>query len=158
MDASKAAFDKAASAVRSTVQPMTDYAKSVIGKAKEGLQGGVGAGGTVAAGVGVSVQVGTASDVHGNNFVTHTGCILAGPIVAVAGNVGYSVGTGKVTPGDVGYSLSGVGNAAVGLGGRAEVGIASDGGISVQGGPTIGGALGGAVEICAQKVTDICSK
>ena len=72
-------------------------------------------------------------------------------------SVGYAAQTGKVTPGDVGWSIGGVGAATVGPGGKAELSIGTDGAIGVQGGGTLGGALGGAIQVCRQVTTKTCT-
>jgi hypothetical protein len=121
------------------------------------LKCGVRAGGTAVAGFGVSGQAGTAGDAD-QVCVVNTICGLIGPMVGGFVSGGYSVGTGKVTPGDVSWSIGGVGSATVGVGGKAEVSIANDGGVAVQGGPSMGGSLGGALQVCRQETTKTCSK
>ena len=87
-----------------------------------------------------------------------TTCGIIGPIIGAAFTGGYAAQTGKVTPGDVSWSVGGVGAATVGWGGVAEFSLGADGAIGVSGGASGGGVLGGGVQICRQRTSNVCGK
>ena len=126
-------------------------------KIMQGGQIGPSVGGTAVAGIGISASTGTTTDQTGLTCVTSTVCGIIGPMIGGFSSVGYAAQTGKVTPGDVGWSIGGVGAATVGPGGKAELSIGTDGAIGVQGGGTLGGALGGAIQVCRQVTTKTCT-
>ena len=138
--------------------PSGGFLGSIINKFKEGAQAGPSIGGTAVAGVGVSASTGTATDQTGLTCVTSTVCGIVGPMVGGFSSAGYATQSGGVTPGDVSWSVGGIGAATVGWGGRAEFSIGADGAIGVQGGGSLGGALGGAIQICRQVTTNTCAR
>ena len=129
----------------------------IIDKFKEGGQAGASVGGTGVAGLGVSASAGTATDQTGLTCVTSTVCGIIGPMVGGFSSAGYAAQTGKVSPGDVSWSIGGIGAATVGWGGKAEFSIGTDGALGIQGGGSLGGALGGAIQICRQVTTNTCA-
>jgi RHS repeat-associated protein len=153
----EALWNKLGEKVSAVTSPVTDFVKSVVTKIGEGGQAGASAGGTMVAGLGVSSSVSSATDVTGKTCMVTAVCGLVGPMVGGYVNGGYAASTGKVTPGDVSWQLGGVGSATVGWGGKAEFSIADDGSIGAQGGGTMGGALGGAIQVCRQEVTKTCN-
>lgn len=126
-------------------------------KLTEGGQAGVNMGGTAVAGIGVSANAGTTTDfATGLTCAVTTVCALVGPMIGGTTNAGYAAGTGKVTPGDVGWSIGGVGAAAIGPGGIAELSVGTDGALGLSGGASMGAILGGGVQICRQETAKTC--
>ncbi|MPM21493.1 Protein RhsC [bioreactor metagenome] len=126
-------------------------------KITQGVQIGPSVGGTAVAVVGVSASAGTTTDQTGLTCVTSTVCGIIGPMIGGFSSAGYAAQTGKVSPGDVGWSIGGIGAATIGPGGKAELSIGTDGAIGVQGGGALGGAIGGALQICRQVTTKTCT-
>ena len=132
---------------------------AVVGKIMEGGQIGPSATSMIAAVLGFSASVGATRDVEsGLTCMIETTCGIIGPIIGGAFTGGYTAQTGKVTPGDVSWSVGGVGAATVGWGGVAEFSLGADGAIGVSGGASGGGVLGGGVQICRQRTSNVCGK
>jgi len=114
-------------------------------------------GGTMVAGLGISSSAGVAVSTTGKACTVHNICGLAGPMVGGFVTASGSVSTGGVTPGSSCWVVSGVGAAAIGAAGKAELSVASDGSLALSGGTGFGGGIGGAVQVCYQKVSNICN-
>jgi RHS repeat-associated protein len=154
----EALWNKAGEKISAVTTPVTDFVKSIFTKAGEGVNFSGSVGGMKVAGLGVSSTIGAAVDTaSGKSCVVSSVCGLIGPMIGASTSASGSVSTGNVTPGDVSWQLGGVGTAVVGWGGKAEFSIASDGAIAVQAGPSLGGALGGAIQVCRQEVTKTCN-
>jgi RHS repeat-associated protein len=136
-----------------------DFIKNLVTKATEGGNAGVAGGGTMVIGAGVQSSAGVLVDTVGRKCLVTQVCGVVGPMFAVTSDAGLSGATGLLTPGDVSWSISGIGRAAIGpFGGKVSLGVANDGSISGQGGASQGVALGGALLVCRQEVTKTCSK
>ena len=110
-------------------------------------------------GAGVQSSAGVLRDVTGRACVVAQVCGVVGPMFAATSDSGVSVATGLLTPGDVSWSISGIGRASIGpFGGKVSLGVANDGSLSGQIGASQGPALGGAVMVCRQEVTKTCNK
>ncbi|MFE8647297.1 hypothetical protein ACFX58_19645 [Sphingomonas sp. NCPPB 2930] len=154
----ESAFNKSIDFFKTATQPITNYGKAVLGKAIEGAQGGLQTGGFAAIGIGGSASTGLALDTSGQLCQVTTVCGILVPIIGGETNAQYSLSTGRVTPGDTAWQILGVAGAAIGIGigGKAEISAASDGGIGVQGGGAMGLFLGGGIQVCKQYISNKC--
>jgi type VI secretion system secreted protein VgrG len=116
------------------------------------------AGGMVVGGVGVGAYAGVAVSTDGQLCEVNNICFIIGPMAGAFIGAQLSGTTGAVVPGSSSVTYSGVGAAVVGAGGRAELSTDNHGTLGVSGGPSLGGGLGGALQICYQMVSTMCHK
>ena len=134
-----------------------NHLKSVIDDVSSGKASGTAtADGTLVAGLGITTATGVAFSTDGKACQVTQICGLAGPMVGGFSNGTASLSPGRVTPGSTSWSVSGVGKAAVVVGGGVELGWGSNGPeVSISGG--LGGGLGGAIKVCKQIVSTTCN-